>query len=163
MSPREFILHILSIIFAMAWELVLAYNSRAIGEYYVEKGTIFFKNWTGGAGRPCVSWTKYSPSVEFVLLVLLPILILIILYLWFKNPTLKKSALSIGLPVLSVIIIYFKTTGPGVLVVLIVVSAVVGGVVGKDKWEKVLLSIAGFLPGFIVGMMIVAELTAVWC
>ena len=47
--------------------------------------------------------------------------------------------------------------------VLIVVSAVVGGVVGKDKWEKVLLSIAGFLPSLIIGMIIAAELTLVWC
>ncbi|NJE61069.1 hypothetical protein [Thermococcus sp. 21S7] len=163
MNRREFILHVLSIIFATVWELVLAYNSRAISEYYVEKGTIFFENWTGGTGGPCVSWSKYSPSLEFVLLVLLPTLVLLILYLWFKEPTLKKSALSIGLPVLSVIVIYFKTTGPGVLLALIVVSAVVGGVVGKDKWEKVLLSIAGFLPGLIIGMIIAAELTAVWC
>jgi len=163
MELKNLLLHLSVIAFSTAWELVLAYNSRAINEYYVEKGTIFFKNWTAGAGRPCVSWTKYSPSVEFVLLVLLPTLVLIILYLWSKEPALKKSALSIGLPVLSVIAIYFKTTGPGVLVVLIVVSAVVGGVLGKDKWEKVLLSIAGFLPGLIVGMRIVAELTAVSC
>ena len=47
--------------------------------------------------------------------------------------------------------------------VLIVVSTVVGGVVRKDKWEKVLLSIGGFLPSLITGMMIAAELTAVWC
>ena len=142
---------------------MLAYNSRSIGGYYVEKGTIFFENWTGGAGRPCVSWSKYSPSLGFVLLVLLPALIFLILYLWFKIPTLRNSAISVGLPVLSVITVYFKTTGPGVLLALLVVSAVVGGVVGKDKWEKVLLSIAGFLPGLVVSMMIAAELTAVWC
>ncbi|WP_297465573.1 hypothetical protein [Thermococcus sp.] len=163
MRPKEFILYVLSIIFATVWELVLAYNSRAISKYYIEKGTIFFENWTGGTGGPCTSWSKYSPSLEFVLLVLLPTLLLIILYLCFRAPALKKSALSIGLPILSVIVTYFKTTGSGVLLVLIVVSAVVGGAVGKDKWEKVLLSIAGFLPSLIIGMIIAAELTLVWC
>ena len=163
MRPKEFILYVLSIIFATVWELVLAYNSRAISKYYIEKGTIFFENWTGGTGGPCTSWSKYSPSLEFVLLVLLPTLLLIILYLCFRAPALKKSALSIGLPILSVIVTYFKTTGSGVLLVLIVVSAVVGGAVGKDKWEKVLLSIAGFLPSPIIGMIIAAELTLVWC
>ena len=163
MSPKEFIPHIFSIIFATVWELVLAYNSRAISGYYVEKGTIFFGNWTGGAGRPCVSWSRYSPSVEFVLLILLPALVFLVLYLRFREPALKESALSTGLPLLSVIVIYFKTTGPGVLLVLILVSALVGGVFGRDRWEKVLLSVAGFLPGFVGGMMIAAELTAVWC
>ncbi|WP_297438190.1 hypothetical protein [Thermococcus sp.] len=163
MSPREFILHVLSIIFATVWELVLAYNSRAISEYYVEKGTIFFENWTGGAGKPCVSWIRYSPSVEFVLLVLLPALVLLVLYLRFREPALKRLALSTGLPLLSVIVVYFKTTGPGVLFVLVLVSALVGGGFGRDWREKVLLSVASFLPGFIVGMMIAAELTVVWC
>jgi|GEM_PF-3492800 len=163
MGLKNLLLHLSVIVFSTAWELFLAYNSRAIGRYYVEKGTSFFENWTAGAGRPCVSWSKYSPSLEFVLLVLLPALVLLILYLWFKEPTLKKSALSIGLPVLSVIAVYFKTTEPGVLLALIVVSAAAGGVVGKDKWEKVLLSIAGFLLGLVVSMMIAAELTAVWC
>jgi len=162
MSPRKFIL-VLSIIFATVWELMLAYNSRSIGGHYVEKSTIFFENWTAGAGRPCVSWSRYSPSLEFVLLVLLPALVLLILYLWFKEPVLMKLTISVGLPVLSVIAVYFKTTGPGVLLALLVVSAVVGGALGKDKWEKVLLSIGGFLPGLIVGMMIAAELTAVSC
>ncbi|USS40201.1 hypothetical protein NF865_07655 [Thermococcus aggregans] len=163
MSRREFMFYVLSIIFATAWELILAYNSRFIGRYYVKRCTIFFENWTGGAGRPCVSWSKYSPSPEFVLLVLLPALVLLILYLWFRKPALKKSAVSISLPILSVIIGCFKTKGPGVLLVLLVVSLAVSGVAGKDKWEKVLLSIAGFLPGLIVSMMIAAELTAVSC
>ena len=163
MGLKNLLLHLSVIVFSTAWELVLAYNSRFIGRYYVKRGTIFFENWTGGAGRPCISWSKYSPSLEFVLLILLPALVLLILYLWFRKPALKKSAVSIGLSVLSVIVLYFKTTGPGVLLALIVVSAVVGGVAGKDKWEKVLLSIAGFLPGLIIGMMIASELTAVWC
>ena len=49
MSPKEFILYVLSIIFVTAWELALAYNSRAISKYYVEKGTIFSK--TGQVGQ----------------------------------------------------------------------------------------------------------------
>ncbi|WP_144244841.1 hypothetical protein [Thermococcus eurythermalis] len=127
MELKNLLLHLSVIAFSTAWELMLAYNSRSVGGYYVEKSTIFFENWTAGAGRPCVSWSKYSPSLEFVLLVLLPALVLLILYLWFKVPTLMNSAISVGLPVLSVIVVYFKTTGPGVLLVLLVVSAVVGG------------------------------------
>ncbi|NJE61068.1 hypothetical protein [Thermococcus sp. 21S7] len=152
MNRREFILYALSIIFATVWELVLAYNGRAIIEYYVD--------WVVVSESPPISWSKYSPSLEFVLLVLLPALVLFGLYLWFRESALKKSALSISLPILSVIIACFKTTGPGVLLVLIVVSAVVGGVVGKDKWEKAILGIAGFLSGFMVAMIIMGGLSA---
>ncbi|WP_297503072.1 hypothetical protein [Thermococcus sp.] len=50
MSPKEFILHVLSIIFAAVWELVLAYNRGAISEYYVEKDTILLRTGYDNSG-----------------------------------------------------------------------------------------------------------------
>lgn len=99
--------------------------------------------------------------INFLILVLLPALVLLALYLLFKKATLKRSGLAIGVPVLLVVLVSLINPDSS-LVVLPVISVGVGAVLGEGKGEKVLLAIRGFLPGFVVLVIILGGL-AVSC
>ncbi|WP_457751796.1 hypothetical protein [Thermococcus sp.] len=138
-----------------AWELLLLYNMTWLWDYYVESERVYIRD-----GIPSC-WFWYSPSLPFVLLVLLPAIVLLALYVRFKEPLLKKSGLAIGLPVLSVVLVSLLNPHSS-FPVLLAISAGVGFILGEGKGEKVLLTLEGFLPGFIVFMIILGGL-AVSC
>ena len=140
---------------ATAWELLLLYNMTWLWDYYIESRRVYIRD-----GIPAC-WFWYSPSLPFVLLVLLPAIVLLALYVRFKEPLLKKSGLTIGLSVLSVVLVSLLNP-KGSFPVLLAISVGVGTILGKGKGEKALLFLEGFLPGFIVFMIIVGGL-AVSC
>ncbi|QDA31293.1 hypothetical protein FH039_06360 [Thermococcus indicus] len=153
MKLRE--LHIFVLASAMAWELFLAYNAPQLDDYYIKGGMIHLSS---GVIK---CWREYSPSLTFVILVLLPALVLLALYLLFKKATLKKSGLAIGVPVLLVVLVSLINPDSSLLA-LPVISVGVGAVLGEGKGEKALLAIEGFLPGFVVLTIILGGL-AVSC
>ncbi|WP_258084499.1 hypothetical protein [Thermococcus thermotolerans] len=138
-----------------AWELLLLYNMTWLRSYYIEGRSTYIRD-----GIPAC-WFRYSPSPPFVILVLLPAIILFVLYVRFKEPLLEKSGFDIGLSILSVVLVSLLTL-KGSFFVLLAISTGVGLMLGEDKGEKALLAIEGFLPGFIVFMMILGGL-AVSC
>ncbi len=139
----------------MAWELLLLYNMTWLRGYYIESEMVYIRD-----GIPSC-WFRYSPSLPFVLLVLLPTIVLLALYVRFKEPVLKKSGLAIGLPALSVVLVSLLNPHSS-FPILLAISVGVGAILGEDKGEKVLLALEGFLPGFLVFMMILGGL-AVSC
>ena len=83
----------------MAWELPLLYNMIWLRSYYIESGRFYIRG-----GIPS-GWFRYSPSLSFVLPVLLPAIVLLAPYVRFEDQLLKKSALAIGVPVPSVVLV----------------------------------------------------------
>ncbi|AFL94233.1 hypothetical protein CL1_0018 [Thermococcus cleftensis] len=155
MKLREFLLHIFVLASATAWELFLAYNAPRLDDYYIKGGMIHLSS---GVIK---CWREYSPSLTFVILVLLPALVLLVMYLLFKKATLKKSGLAIGVPVLLVVLVSLINPDSSLLI-LPVISVGVGAVLGEEKGEKALLAIEGLLPGFVVITIILSGL-AVSC
>ncbi|NJE61072.1 hypothetical protein [Thermococcus sp. 21S7] len=152
--PKHFP-HFLTLTSATAWELLLLYNMTWLRSYYIESGRVYVRD-----GIPAC-WFRYSPSLPFVLLVLLPAIVLPALYVRFKEPLLRKSGLAIGLPVLSVVLVSLRNP-KGSFSVLLAISVGVGVILGEGREEKALLFLEGFLPGFIVFMIILGGL-AVSC
>lgn len=155
MKLRGIFFHLFTLVSATAWEFALLFKLPT--GYYIDSGIIYFENWTG-KGRPYVCWHNYSPSLEFVFLVLIPALVLLALYLRFKEPALKKSGLSVGLSVLSVVIVSIINP-KNALWVLPIIAVGVGAIIGESKMEKVLLTFQGFLPGFVVLTMILGGIS----
>ncbi|HDZ36342.1 MAG TPA: hypothetical protein ENH81_05470 [Thermococcus sp.] len=148
MLPKN-VHHLFALASATAWEFALLF--RLPREYYIKSGVVYIRD------RIPSCWIRYSPSPLFVLLVLLPALVLLALYTHLRDPTLKKSALSVGLPVLSVVLVSIINPH-NALWVLLIITAGVGTILGEEKGEKALLAIEGFLPGLVVLMMILGEL-----
>ena len=155
MKRRELLLHLSVIAFSTAWEFLLLYNMIWLGDYYIESRRVYIRD-----GIPAC-WFWYSPSLPFVFLVLLPAIVLLALYVRFKEPLLKKSDLAIGLPVLSVVIASLLNP-KGSFPVLLAISVGIGAILGKGRGEKALFFLEGFLPGFVVFMIILGGL-AVSC
>ncbi len=148
MKLREFLLHLFVLASATAWELFLAYNLRWLYKYYIKGGMIHLRG-------VIKCWSEYSPSLTFVILVLLPAIVLIALHIYTKNPALKKSGLSVGMPILFAVLMPLVSED-GILLLggMLLTSIVSGIVLGKGKLEKALLVIQGFFPAFIVFMII---------
>ncbi|WP_297534578.1 hypothetical protein [Thermococcus sp.] len=144
--------HWLVLALATAWEFLLLYNMTWLWNYYIESGRVYIRD-----GIPSC-WFWYSPSLPFVLL---PAIVLLVIYVRFKEPRLKKSGLAIGLPALSVVLVSLLNP-KGSFPVLLAISAGVGAILGKGRGEKALLFLEGFLPGFVVFMIILGGL-AVSC
>ncbi|WP_297069190.1 hypothetical protein [Thermococcus sp.] len=141
MKLREFLLHLFVLASATAWELFLAYNSLRLYEYYIKGGTIHLSG-------VIKCWKEYSPSLTFVILVLLPAIVLIALHIYTKNPALKKSSLSVGIPILLVVLMPLVSDDDTLWLGGMLLTSIVSGIVlGKGKLEKALLVIQGFFPG----------------
>ncbi len=149
MKLREFLLHLFVLASATAWELFLAYNTLRLDEYYIKSGIIHL---SGGVIK---CWREYSPSLTFVILVLLPAIVLIALHIYTKNPILKKSSLSVGIPILFVLSMPLVSSNDALwLWGMLLTSILTSIVLGKGKLEKAFLVIQGFFPAFIVFMII---------
>ncbi|USS40197.1 hypothetical protein NF865_07635 [Thermococcus aggregans] len=88
-------LHLFALAFATAWELVLLYGLPE--RYYIDSGITHLENWSG-KGRPYVCWHNYSPSLEFIILALVPAFVLLVLYLIFKNRSSGRRAFRLASP-----------------------------------------------------------------
>ncbi len=149
MKLREFLLHLFVLASATAWEILLAYNTPRLDEYYIKGGMIHL----GSGVIKC--WRGYSPSLTFIILVLLPAIVLIALHIYTKNPILKKSSLSVGIPILFVVLMPLVSKDDSLWLWGMLLTSIVSGIVlGKGKLEKALLAIQGFFPAFIVFMII---------
>ncbi len=143
MKLRESLLHLFALASATVWELFLAYMP-GFSSYFIRGGVIHLGNGT------IKCRTEYSLSLTFVILVLLPAIVLIALHIYTKNPILRKSGLSVGMPMLSVIVMAFVTTGEPWLLALLLVSLVTGAVLGENRLEKALLAVQGFIPALVL-------------
>lgn len=139
MKLREFLLYLFALASATAWELFLAYMPE-FSSYFIRDGVIRLES---GAIK---CRTEYAPSLTFIILVLLPAIVLIALHIYTRNPIPRKSGLSVGMPMLSVIVMAVITTGEPWLLALLLVSLVTGAVLGESRVEKVLLAVQGFIP-----------------
>ena len=148
-------LHLLILATSTIWGLFLAYKHLWLRGYYIKVETIHIS----GVIYSCRFY--YSPSLVFILIVLLPAIVLLALYPFFRKPVLVKSAIALGLTTLSVVLLSLKDPR-WPLWTLLPVSTGIGLLVGKGKVEKTLLSIEGFAYGFIVLFLILGEL-AVSC
>ncbi len=147
MKLREFLLHLFVLASATAWEILLAYQPWLYG-YYIKGERIKV---SGGF----ICHLKYSPTLIFVILVLLPAIILLTLHVYLRNPILKKSGLSIGVPALFVVLMPLISNDDTLWLWGMLLTSIVSGIVlGKGKLEKALLAIQGFFPAFIVFMII---------
>ena len=155
MKRREFLPHLSVVASSTTWGLLLLYNMTRLRSYYIKSEMVYIRD-----GIPSC-WFRYSPSLPFVLFVLLPAIVLLTLYIHSKEPLLKKSGLSFGLPVLSVVLVSLLNPHSS-FPTLLAISVGVGVMLGDDKAEKVLLALEGFLPGFIVVIIILGGL-AVSC
>jgi hypothetical protein len=144
-------------IFAFVWELIPLFKNH--GGYYIKGRIVHFKNWTGPAGRPYVCWREYSPSPIFVLLVLLPALVLLALYIFHRDLSLRNLGLSMLFSLLTATIapVFISNTSIN-LVLLMIVSSSIGITLGKNAGEKTSLAFGGFLPGLVVIWVIYAQL-----
>ncbi len=140
-KSKGLILRLLPIIFATAWEFLLLVGLPR--SYYIESGRVYIVD----SIPSC--WFRYSPSLEFVVLALLPAIVPLTLYGLFKDPALLKAGLVIGLSVLSVILASLINPHDS-LPVLVIVSLFMGALLGKGKGERALLIIEGLLPDFLV-------------
>ena len=143
MKLSRSVIHILIALMAAVWGLLLAYNMRGLEDYYIRSGVIRY----GGGIFTC--WREYSPSIIFILLVLLPAIILLALYFYFKKPALWRAGMEIGLTTLVVILVPLANS-QWAFKALILVSIGTGLIVGRGKAEKALLSVEGFVYGFLV-------------
>lgn len=97
MKFRDFLIHLSILGLATVWEIFLAYQ-RWLEKYYIRGESI--KLWD--RIFTCHIW--YSPTPIFVILVLLPAIVILALYVYLRSPILKKSGLSIGAPILTVVL-----------------------------------------------------------
>ncbi len=143
MKPSRPILHVLIALMATSWGLFLAYNHRWLRGYYIKGEAIHIQ----GVIYTCRF--HYSPSPLFVLLVLIPAIVLLALYLHFRKPALWRAGMEIGL--ISMVALVVPLVNPWwAFWALIIVSIGAGLIAGRDKAEKALLSIEGFIYGFLV-------------
>ncbi|MDI3474773.1 MAG: hypothetical protein PWQ79_1225 [Thermococcaceae archaeon] len=144
MRLRNSLLHLSILGLATVWEIFLAYQ-RWLERYYIRSEGI--KLWDGIF--TCHRW--YSPTALFAVLVLLPPIILLALYSYYKKPLLKKSGLSIGVPILTAVLAPL-VSDDGILWLggILIASIMSGIVLGEDKLEKGILAIQGFFPAFII-------------
>lgn len=149
------VLHVAIFILTTTWGLLLAYNMRGLEDYYIRSGVIRY----GGGIFTC--WREYSPSISFILFVLLPAIILLALYFYFRKPALWRAGMEIGLTA-TVALVVPLANSQWAFKALILVSIGTGLIVGRGKAEKALLSIEGFVYGFLALYLILGAL-AVSC
>ncbi|BAD85323.1 hypothetical membrane protein [Thermococcus kodakarensis KOD1] len=148
MKFRDFLIHLSILGLATVWEIFLAYQ-RWLEKYYIRGESI--KLWD--RIFTCHIW--YSPTPIFVILVLLPAIVILALYVYLRSPILKKSGLSIGAPILTVVLMpIFSDETTKWLWGILIVSILSGIVLGEGKLEKVLLAVQGFFPALMVLMII---------
>ncbi|ASI98436.1 hypothetical protein [Thermococcus celer] len=147
MNPKTLFSHLFILGVATSWEILI--DSSWLEKYYIRGESI--KLWD--RIFTCHIW--YSPTPIFVILVLLPAIILLALYLYYKKPLFKKSGLSIGVPILTAVLMpIFSDETIKWLWGILIVSILSGIVLGEKKLEKVLLAVQGFLPALMVLMII---------
>ncbi len=155
MKPSRSVFHVFIALISTALGLLLAYNMRRLEEYYIRSGVIRY----GDGIFTC--WREYSPSLIFILLVLLPAIVLLALYLHFRKPSLLRGGVELGLTALTVLVVPLANHR-WAFWALILGSIGTGLIAGRDKAEKALLSIEGFTYGFLVLYLILGAL-AVSC
>ncbi len=142
--------------FAFMWELIPLFKIP-VG-YYIKGGMVWFENWTGPAGRPYVCWMEYSPSPLFIVLVLLPALVLLALYVFHRNSSLRDLGLSMLFSLLAATIAPVFILDLSINSILLMLVSLSSGIaLGKDMGDRVILVFGGFLPGLVVIWAISAQ------
>ncbi len=143
-------------LFAFVWELIPLFKIH-VG-YYIKGGIIHFENWTGPAGRPYVCWRKYSPSPIFIVLVLLPALVLLALYIFHRDLSLRNLGLSMLFSLLAATIAPVFILDLSINSILLMLVSLSSGIfLGKDMGDRAILVFGGFLPGLVVIWVISAQ------
>ncbi len=142
--------------FAFVWELIPLFKIPV--RYYIKGGMVWFENWTGPAGRPYVCWMEYSPSPIFIVLVLLPALMLLALYIFHRDSSLRNLGLSMLFSLLAATIAPVFILDLSINSILLMLVSLSSGVaLGKDMGDRVILVFGGFLPGLVVIWAISAQ------